>query len=161
MTFTTGRSTAKQESMRKRQMSGITQPSASPPPPTTTHCVNTPLVEHAYATSCTYSVFSTPLCGCLDTCVSLYHDSYSRHNTNCSSCFNIPTSVWHADDDALALQVSDVVNHSLHARDERLTALKTKALGCSVPVWWVGTAAHVLIEVCMTTGRACQESHKG
>jgi hypothetical protein len=41
--------------------------------------------------------------------------------------------MWHADDDAFAAQVGDVVNHGLHARNERLTALKTEALGSSVP----------------------------
>jgi hypothetical protein len=44
----------------------------------------------------------------------------------------VPTSVGHADDNALAVEVGDAIDHGLHARNERLTALQAKALGSSV-----------------------------
>lgn len=43
-------------------------------------------------------------------------------------------SVRHANHDALAAQVCDVVDHRLHAGDQRLTSLQAEALGSRVPV---------------------------
>lgn len=54
--------------------------------------------------------------------------------TNCwTDDGRLHTSVWHADDNVLTLQVCNSVNHGLHARDQSLTALQPKPLSSRVP----------------------------
>jgi hypothetical protein len=69
------------------------------------------------------------------------------------------TPVWHADHDALALEVCDAVDQRLHARNKRLAALQPKTLGGRVPVCvCVCVCVRVCACVCVCAGGGLRRS---